>query len=118
VLPSSPFLPNEVSSGVKLRIFPTRWRSEEVDGPPEIGAFLTPPLRNGLDRMREGGVGSFTVGVFLMGAGGVDDVVVVRCSGMPNVSSSLPPLFSSGGGALRLYLGEGSFVVRPLLPAV
>jgi hypothetical protein len=126
VFPSSTLLPNEVSSGVKLRIFPTRWRSddneeeeEEVNGPLEIGVLLTLALRNGLDRMREGGVGSCTVGVLLMDVGGVDDVVVVvgRCAKMLDVSSSLP-LFSSGGGALRLYLGEGSFNVKLLLPVV
>ena len=58
-----------------------------------------------------------------MDVGGVDDVVAVavvvvvvvavvvvgRCAGRPDVSSSLS-LFSSGGGALRLYLGEGPVI--------
>jgi hypothetical protein len=74
--------------------------------------------------MREGGVGSCTIGVFLMEVGGVDDaaaaIVVVfavvegRCAGRLDVSSSLP-LLSSGGGALRLYLGEGPVIAVLLL---
>ena len=75
--------------------------------------------------MREGGVGSCAVGVFLMEVGGVEDaataaVVVVfavvegRCTGRLDVSSSLP-LLSSGGGALRLYLGEGPVIAVLLL---